>query len=113
MERSLQDLAVLAASRLAEENPEHAYAIKWKGKALVINPAHAANGIDYVVVTTRGIIGSDATLAALIEKTIISIASGNDAREIGYAHAMAGRPPLQNNGAYALGYEYGAKNRNS
>ncbi len=71
---------------------------------------HTVN--ERVTVTADGING-DATLAALIEKTIISIASGNDAREIGYAHAMAGRPPLENNGAYALGYEYGTKNRNS
>jgi hypothetical protein len=110
MEQCYQDLALIAASRLAEKNPNHAYAIQWEGKNLIIKPAHAANG--QVVVTSDGVSG-DATLAELIEKTMIRVASGNDAREIGYAHGMTGRPPLETNGAYGLGYEYGTKNRKS
>lgn len=98
-------------SRLAKEHSGHCYGFHWKNGALIIRPRIGLEDGYTLVVTDKGIEGVDAGLASLIEKTIISIASGNDAREIGYAHGMAGRPPLQNNGAYGLGYEYGTKNR--
>lgn len=110
MEQRYQDLALLAMSRLAEEHSPHCYGFSWKDGALIIRPRIGLEEGYTLVVTDKGIEGVDAGLAAVIEKTIVSLASPNDARDIGAAHAIAGRPPVKGaTAAYHTGYDLALK----
>jgi hypothetical protein len=119
VQQPLQDLALLAVSRLAKEHSDSqlTYSFRWYGnKLLVINrtvpPNNVPAGKDGVIVSETGIGGADLKLVSLLEKTIVQIADPNDARDIGYAHAIAGKPPIEGlKGAYETGYNLAIQNK--